>query len=129
MQLVKLYPPTRSFVSFLLVSFLLDKMSNTPTNLTIYSSTKFVCGEFEPKTIEKFAPNVKKVIYYICSWHFHSLPKTDEFAKAGIECEIIDLPHYDTESLIKTIKETSYSIPTLIIVQNILPFQREAWNV
>ena len=107
----------------------LDKMSNTPTNLTIYSRTRFVCGEFEPKTVEKFTPNVKKVIYYICSWHFHSLPNKDEFAKAGIECEIIDLPHYDTESLIKTIKETSYSIPTLVIVQNILPFQREAWNV
>lgn len=69
------------------------------------------------------------VIYYICSWHFHSLPDKDEFAKAGIKCEIIDLPHFDTELLIKAIQEKTYEVPTLAIVQTILPFQRQAWNV
>ncbi len=112
-------------------SFPSDKMLSdihTP-NLTIYSSSKFVCGEFIPTRVQKMAPDAKKVVYYICPWHFHSLPKTDEFAKVGIECEIIDLPHFDTELLINTIQETTYSIPTLAIVQHILPFQRQAWNV
>jgi hypothetical protein len=56
-------------------------LSDTHTpNLTIYSSSKFVCGEFEPKTVQKMAPAAKKVQYYMCPWHFHSLPKTDGVA-------------------------------------------------
>jgi hypothetical protein len=68
-------------------------------------------------------------MYYICSWHFHYLPNKDDFAKDGIDCEIIDLTHFDTDLLINTIQEKSYSVPTLVIVQNILPFQKKAWNV
>ena len=122
-------PSSDLFFSFRQISFR-QMLSDTHTpNLTIYSSSKFVCGEFEPKTVQKMAPDVKKVQYYMCPWHFHSLPKTDEFAKVGIECEIIDLPHFDTDLLIKTIQERKYEIPTLAIVQEILPFQRQAWNV
>jgi hypothetical protein len=98
-------------------------------NLTIYLRSKFVCSEFEPKTVQNFVPDVKKVIYYICSWHFHVLPNKDEFANAGIECDIIDLHQFDTDLLIKTIQEKTYDVKTLAVVQQILPFQRQAWQV
>jgi hypothetical protein len=57
------------------------------------------------------------------------LPNKDEFANAGIECDIIDLHQFDTDLLIKTIQEKTYDVKTLAVVQQILPFQRQAWNV
>jgi hypothetical protein len=70
-------------------------------------------------------------MYYICPWHFHVLPNKDEFAAEGIECEFISLPHFDTPKLIESLQENHavHQVPTLAIVQRILPFQREAWKV
>jgi hypothetical protein len=86
---------------------------------------------FNVKYVKSRLVDVKKVMYYICPWHFHVLPNKDEFAAEGIECEIISLPHFDTEKLLETLQETeaAHQVPTLAIVQRILPFQREAWKV
>lgn len=100
--------------------------TNTP-NLTLYSRTNFYT-EFKATSIKTWVPDVKRVIYYICPWHFHELPDKEEFKREGIECEIVTLQHFDTEALIKTIQEQVYEIQTLVIIQRILPFQREAWG-
>jgi hypothetical protein len=101
--------------------------TSTP-NLTLYSRTNFY-REFQVQFIQSFVPNIKKVMYYICPWHFHNPPDIDAFTKEGIECEIITLPHFDTDLLLKTIQEQTYDVPTCVIVQTILPFQREAWKL
>lgn len=99
----------------------------TTHNLWLYSRTNFY-NEFKVSSIQSFVPDVKKVLYYICPWHFHELPDVEEFKRAGIDCEIINLPHFDTDLLLKTIQEKTYDVATCVIVQKILPFQREAWN-
>lgn len=68
---------------------------------------------------------------YMCPWHFHELPNKDEFAAEGVICEIVTLPHYDNDKLIESLQstESEHTVPTLAIIQKILPFQREAWGV
>jgi hypothetical protein len=99
------------------------------SNCIIYSRSKFWCNEFNVSTVKKHWPNVKRVIYSICSWHYHGLPDKDAFAREGIECTLQDLPHFDTDRHIEELQTQTYDIPTLIFVQTILPFQREAWGV
>jgi hypothetical protein len=98
-------------------------------NCTIYSHSRFVCGEFDVSTVKRLWPNVKKVIYSICTWHYHDLPNKEAFAREGIECIVQDLPHFDTDKHIEYLNAQTYEVPTLIIVQTILPFQRQAWGV
>ena len=100
----------------------------TTHNLWLYSRTNFY-KEFKVSSIQSCIPDVKKVQYYICPWHFHELPNVEEFKSAGIDCEIIELPHFDTDLLLKTIQEQIYDVQTCAIVQKILPFQREAWKL
>jgi hypothetical protein len=103
-------------------------IATTTHNLTLYSRTNFY-NEFNARFIQSFVPDVKKVKYYICPWHFHELPDVEEFKRAGIDCEIIILPHFDTDLLLKNIQEQTYDVSTCVIVQKILSFQREAWNI
>lgn len=100
------------------------------SNLTIECS-RIYYHVIKPNYVKARLPNVKKVIYYMCPWHFHELPNKDEFAAEGIICEIVTLPHFDNDKLIEMLQATAseHTIPTLIIVQKILPFQREAWEV
>ncbi len=76
-------------------------------------------------------PAAEKVIYYICSWHYHELPKPAEFVAAGISCEIVDLTPatFYTDVLIAELQAKTYEVPTLLIVRRILPFELDAWGL
>ena len=106
-------------------------MSATPP-LVIYDSTKFWCNEFSPAGAKKLMPEAEKVIYYICSWHYHELPKPAEFTAGGLSCEIVDLTPatFDTDRFIEELRTTyaEVKVPTLLIVQRILPFLA-AWGL
>jgi hypothetical protein len=99
----------------------------------IYESAKFWCGEFTPAGAKRLMPAAEKVIYYICSWHYHELPNPTEFMAAGISCEIVDLTPatFNTDRFIKELRAThaDTKVPTLLIVQRILPFQLAAWGI
>jgi len=98
-----------------------------PTNCEI-RPILFAHLQFKLSHVKKYFPDVKKVIYSICPWHYHELPDPEEFAREGIECEVRTLPHYDYEKYIAELAEQQYDVNTLIYVQKILPFQREAWG-
>jgi hypothetical protein len=97
----------------------------------IYESTRFVCGEFSPAVAKKIMPAAEKVVYYICDWHYHDPPRPADFVAADLQCEIINNSPllFHTNRLIAQLEAATYSIPTLLIVQRILPFQRAAWGL
>jgi hypothetical protein len=99
-------------------------------NYQIYDSTKFYT-EFTPAGVKRLMPTAEKVIYYICSWHFHVLPEPAIFAATGLSCEIITLSPqmFYTDVLIAELQTKTYEVPTLLVIQRILPFQLDAWGL
>ena len=109
-------------------------MSISPP-LVIYDRAKFWCNEFSPAVAKTLMPAAEKVIYYICSWHYHVLPKPAEFTAVDLSCEIVDLTPatFYTDRLIDELRaahaEVEVKVPTLLIIQRILPFQLAAWGL
>ena len=105
-------------------------MMGSGPNYQIYASTNFY-NEFTPAGAKQLMPAAVKVIYYICPWHFHDLPDPKAFTAADLSCEVISLtqPMFYTDNLITDLQAKTYEIPTLMVVQRILPFHLEAWNI
>lgn len=100
----------------------------TGPNYTIFCRTNFY-NEFKPAGIKRLVPTAINVKYYICPWHFHEPPVPADFTAADLSCEVIPLtpPLFNTDALIADIQAKTYEAPTVIVIQRILPFQREAW--
>ena len=79
-------------------------------------------NEFNPAIIHRDLPEIKKVIYYIHAWQFHSPPDPSDtkWASNDLVCDVRKLPPIAYEDLLQNVKEGSYDTPTLVVIQKIL---------